>query len=96
MKLQGTNGHNVSQLTTHVVWLTKYRYLVLDGDVKVPSRTNLILVYESEDVVLLKGVASRDHIHMPINYRPSLIFSDVVKKLKGCSSRKLLQEFPEL
>ncbi len=33
---------------------------------------------------------------MHVEYRPSLSISDLVKKLKGRSSRKLQQEFPEL
>ena len=37
---------------------------------------------------------SKDHMH--INYRPSQNISDLVKKFKGRSSRKLQQEFPEL
>ena len=53
-------------------------------------------ISESEDVIILKGVVSKDHIHIHINYLPSLSLSDLVKKLKGRSSRKLQQEFPEL
>ena len=33
---------------------------------------------------------------MHIEYRPSLSLSKLIKKLKGRSSRKLQQEFPEL
>ena len=51
---------------------------------------------DSEDIIILKGVESQEHIHMHINYLPSKSISDIVKKLKGRSSRKLQQEFPEL
>ena len=44
----------------------------------------------------MKGVVSTDHIHMHINYRPSQNISDLVKKFKGRTSRKLQQEFPAL
>ena len=44
----------------------------------------------------MKGVVSKDHIHMHVFYRPSLKISDLVKKLKGRSSRMLQQEFPTL
>ena len=57
-------------------------------------RLLLIQVCEAEDIIILKGVVSKDHIH--INYRPSQSISEIVKKLKGRSSRKLQQEFPEL
>ena len=96
MDSQRSNGHTVSCLTVHLVWSTKYRYEVLKGDIKVRCRTILIQVCEAEDVTILKGVVSGDHIHMHINYRPSQSISDIVKKLKGRSSRKLQQEFPKL
>ena len=96
MSNQRTNGHTVSNLSVHIVWATKYRYSVLAGDLQKRCRTILIQVCESEDVEILKGVVSSDHIHMHINYRPSKSVSDLVKKLKGRSSRKLQQEFPSL
>jgi len=53
-------------------------------------------VCESENVHILKGVVSKNHVHMHVEYRPSLSVSDLVKLLKGRSSRRLQQEFPEL
>ncbi len=53
-------------------------------------------IFESEDVNILKGVISTNHVHMHVKYRPSLSISDLVKKLKGRRSRKLQQEFTEL
>ena len=96
MDFQRTNGHSVSRLTAHVVWVTKYRYPVLEGDIKMRCRTILIQVCEAEDIQILKGVVSKDHIHMHIEYRPSQDISTIVKYLKGRSSRKLQIEFPEL
>ncbi len=96
MSDQRSNGHTVSQLTVHIVWSTKYRYSVLAGDVKIRCRTLLIQICESEDVEILKGVVSNDHVHIHISYRPSISLSALVKKLKGRSSRKIQQEFPEL
>ena len=93
---QRSNGHTVSRLTVHIVWSSKYRYSVLEGDIKSRCREILIQICESEDVDILKGVVSNNHIHMHIGYRPSLSISNLVKKLKGRTSRKLQQEFPKL
>ncbi len=90
------NSHTVSSLTCHIVWATKYRYHVLKGDLKQRCRDILIQICDSENVHILKGVVSKDHIHMHIEYPPSLSVSVLVKKLKGRSSRLLQQEFPEL
>ena len=96
MENQRSNGHTVSRLTAHIVWVSKYRYPVLQGDIKVRCRSILIQICEAEDVPILKGVVSNDHVHMHIEYRPSQDLSTLVKFLKGRSSRKLQMEFPEL
>ena len=96
MNFQRSNGHTVSRLTVHIVWATKYRYPVLKGDIQMRCRDILRQVCEAEDAIILKGVVSKDHVHMHINYLPSKSVSDLVKKLKGRSSRKLQQEFHEL
>jgi len=93
---QRHNGHTVSRLTVHLVWSTKYRYNVLKGDIQKRCRKILIQTCESEDIDILKGVVSKDHVHMHIEYRPSKSISNIVKRLKGRSSRKLQQEFPQL
>ena len=94
---QKINGHTVSRLTVHLVWSTKYRYSVLKGgDIQERCRNILIQICDSDDIVILKGVVSSDHIHMPIEYRPSQDISTIVKKLKGRTSRKIQQEFPAL
>ncbi len=93
---QKSNGYIVSSLTAHVVWSTKYRYSVLQGDIKSRCRAILIQICEAEDVIILKGVVSKNHVNMHLSYRPSQSLSRLVEKMKGRSSRKLQQEFPEL
>ena len=89
-------SHTVSRLTCHLVWITKYRYQVLKGDIKSRSRDLIIQICESENVIILKGVVSSDHIHLHIEYPPKVSLSQLVKRLKGNTSRRLQQEFPKL
>lgn len=89
-------GHTVSRLTVHLVWVTKYRYKVLEGDIKKRCRELLIQICDAEDVRILSGVVSTDHVHMHIEYPPSVKISDLVKRLKGRSSRLLQREYPML
>jgi len=89
-------NHTVSRLTVHLVWVTKYRFKVLEGDVQKRCRELLIQICDTEDVRILSGVVSKDHIHMHIEYPPSLKLSDLVKRLKGRSSRLLQNEHPAL
>jgi putative transposase len=89
-------SHTVSRLTAHLVWITKYRYHVLRGDIQVRCRELIVQVCDAEDVRILKGVVSKDHVHMLIEYPPRTSLSDLVKRLKGRTSRILQQEFPQL
>ncbi|HHT23485.1 MAG TPA: IS200/IS605 family transposase [Bacteroidales bacterium] len=91
-----SSSHTVSNLSVHIVWITKYRYHVLKGDIQKRCRDLIIQTCNSENVRILKGVVSKDHVHIHIEYPPSLRISVLVKKLKGRSSHILQQEYPEL
>ena len=91
-----SGNHTISQMQVHIVWVTKYRYPVLKGELQKRCRELIIQICDAEDIRILKGVVSKEHVHMHIEYPPSKAISDVVKKLKGRVSRKLQQEFPEL
>ena len=89
-------SNTVSRLTCHIVWVTKYRYHVLEGDIKKRCRELIIQVCEGEEVQILKGVVSKDHIHIHIEYPPRVSISHLVKRMKGRSSRLLQKEYPSL
>ena len=89
-------GHTVSNLQAHIVWVTKYRYEVLRGEIQKRCRDIIVQICDAEDIRIIKGVVSKDHIHMHIEYPPRKSISDIVKKLKGRTSRILQMEFKEL
>ena len=89
-------GHTVSRLTGHLVWVTKYRYKVLTGDIQKRCRELLIQVCDTEDIRILSGVVSKDHVHMHIEYPPSVSLSNLLKRMKGRTSRLLQKEYTEL
>ena len=75
-------SHTVSRITAHIVWVTKYRYPVLKGEVQKRCRELIIQICDAEDIRILKGVVSADHIHMHIEYPPKISISDIVKNPK--------------
>jgi len=93
---QRYNGHTVSRLTVHIVWVTKYRYKVLEGDIKIRCRTLIKQICDTEDVSILSGVVSSDHVHLHIEYSSKKSISDIVKRLKGRTSRRIQEEFPDI
>ena len=68
----------------------------MKGDIKLRCRELIIQICDAEDVQILKGVVSQDHIHMHIEYPPKLSISNLVKRLKGRTSRMLQVEYPTL
>ena len=90
------SAHAVSDLKYHVVWITKYRYKILRGDVAERARDLLRQICVAREVTIIRGAVSPDHIHMLVAAPPQLAPSKLVQFLKGRSSRLLQQEFPAL
>ena len=44
----------------------------------------------------MRGVVSKDHIHLPVSAPPTLSPSEIMRRIKGRSSSKLFQEYPLL
>lgn len=89
-------SHSVHQLHVHLVWSTKYRYAVLQGEVQLRCRDLIRQVCDAMDVRIMKGVVSKDHVHLHLSYPPKISVSDLIKRLKGRSARLMLDEFAEL
>ena len=47
-------------------------------------------------MAIIKGVVSRDHVHVFLGAPPQLAPAQIMEWIKGRSSRKLQQEFAEL
>ena len=96
MKEYRHGAHSVFEIHLHLVWTTKYRKPVLVGDVGHKTREILREVCRNEDVDILKGYVSKDHIHLFVSIPPQVTISRLVQRLKGKSSYKLLQGFESL
>jgi putative transposase len=89
-------AHSVYDLKYHIVWITKYRKPVLRGEIALRVRELVRQTCATLDVQILSGHVSADHVHLLVSVPPSIAVSDLVKRLKGRSSRKMLEEFGEL
>ena len=83
-------------LKYHFVWITKYRYKVLEGVIADRARTIIRQVCKRNHVEILKGHMEKDHVHLLVDAPPSLSPSKLMQYIKGVSSRKLQQEFTQL
>ena len=91
-----TGKHCVYSHRYHLVWSTKYRYKVLQGDIRLRTRAIIRQVCSQNGVDIIKGVLSADHVHMFVSIPPKLAVSDLMRLMKGRSSMLVQREFPQL
>lgn len=89
-------SHTVFHHRYHLVWITKYRFRVLQGELRLRVRTIIAQAAEDLGVRIINGVLSSDHVHIFAEIPPHISVSEFVKIAKGRSSRKIQQEFPEI
>lgn len=85
-------SHTTYDCKYHIVWITKYRKKVLTGLVAERIRDLLRGICNEQDVEIIKGHVSKDHIHLFVSVPPHLSISKLVQYLKGKSSYKMMQE----
>ena len=86
----------VSLLHAHLVFVTKYRRGILNGEVLRRIEVASQGVCADFDVVLKEFNGERDHVHLLVEYPPTVQLSKLVNSLKGVTSRKVREEFTHL
>ena len=90
------SAHCLYDIKYHIVWITKYRKPVLTGKIAERTRELIRVICQSNEVEILTGHISKDHIHLLVSAPPHLSASKLVQYIKGNTSRKLQMEFKEL
>ena len=90
------SSHSTFSIQLHLCWITKYRYKIFSGQLALRAKELIRRICVEENVEIMSGTVSPDHIHILISIDPSTSVSHLVKYLKGKTSRKLQLEFPEL
>jgi REP-associated tyrosine transposase len=91
-----TSAHTRFDIKYHFVWTTKYRKSVLTGAVAMRLRELVREVCRSNEIEILQGHVSRDHVHILVSAPPNMSASKIMQYIKGKSSRKLMMEFRHL
>jgi putative transposase len=85
------SAHAVTDLKYHEIWVTKYRYKILQGDIAERARDLLRQICVAREVTILRCAVSPEHIYMLVASPPQLSPSKLVQFMKGRSSRLLQQ-----
>ena len=68
----------------------------MTGTIAERARELIRQICKENDVEILKGHVSSDHVHLLVSVPPHLAISKLVQYLKGKSSYKMLQENKQL
>ncbi|WOO49855.1 IS200/IS605 family transposase [Hafnia alvei] len=86
--------HSVSKLVVHLIFTTKYRRKLFDGQMIAQLRDafdSAAAKLECE-IIEMDGEPEPDHVHLLVAYPPKLAVSVMVNNLKSVSSRLLRQQ----
>lgn len=81
--------HCVFNLHVHLVFVTKYRHGVFTGEVLTDLRGIFAAVCQDFSAELVEFNGEDDHVHLLVNYPPTVAVSALVNSLKGVSSRMI-------
>jgi len=89
--------HSVSLLYAHLVFVIKYRRRVITDRAFVLLRKSMQATAKALDININAIEADGDHLHIMLCYPPQLALSEIVRRLKGASSRLIRQaRLPEV
>lgn len=91
-----TGRHCVFALHAHLVFVTKFRHRVFTGTHLERMEQIMRDVCTDFECELAEFNGESNHVHLLVNFPPKVALSRLVNSLKGVSSRRLRQEFPEL
>lgn len=89
-------SHVIWHCQYHLVWVPKYRYRVLAGDVghEVHNCMQVFSGYKGCDVIELN--IQKDHVHLIIMVPPKVSISELLGTLKGRTAIRVFKKFPHL
>ena len=69
---------------------------MLTEDVALRVRELVRQTCEAFEIRIIKGVISKDHVHIFVSAPPTLAPSEIMRRIKGRTSARLFEEFPHL
>ena len=88
--------HVVYKCDYHIVWVPKYRFRVLKGQIKTLIESDLRMLCEWKKCEIEEMNVQIDHIHLVISISPKVSVSELMGILKGKLAIKLFKSYPTL
>jgi putative transposase len=90
------SSHTVHDIRIHLVWITKYRYKVINNDIAKRLIEIIRTICSNQNIQIISGTVNNDHLHLYMSLPPTLSVSKTAQLIKGISSNKIMKDFPDL
>ena len=89
-------SHVIYYHVYHIVWTPKYRFRVLQGNVKESVEHKLRTLCEWKRLEVIEMNVRPDHVHMVLSVPPKRSISEVIGLLKGKTAIMIFKQYPGL
>ena len=89
-------SHYVSKLMYHFVLPTKYRRVVISGEVEEVIKNTCMEISERYEILFLEIGADKDHVHFLVQSVPSYSPAQIAKIVKSITGREVFRRCPEV
>jgi putative transposase len=91
-----TGRHCVFLMHAHLIFITKYRGRVFSAEILDNMENIMNDVCGQFEVEINEFNGEQDHVHLLISFPPKVCLSKLINSLKGVSSRRLRQKYPQI
>lgn len=89
-------AHSIWHCHYHIVWTPKYRFRILEGEVKTSIEETIKLCCEQLKSKIVELNVQIDHVHIILMISPKHSVSKVVGTIKGKSAIRVFNKIPAL
>ena len=80
----------------HIVWVPKYRYKVLSGEIGIEVKNCIRAFSEQKDCKIVELNVQIDHVHLLVMIPPKISISDYMGMIKGRTAIRVFNKFKKL
>jgi len=89
-------SHVIYKCDYHIVWVPKYRFRILTGQVKTLIEDDIRKLCEWRKCEIIEMSVQIDHIHLVLSIPPKVSVSVMMGILKGKLAIKLFKSYPKM
>ncbi len=89
-------SHVIYKCDYHIVWVPKYRFRILTGEIKQLVEGDIRMLCEWKKCEIQEMNIQIDHIHIVLSIPPKVSVSDLMGTLKGKLAIKLFKSYPKM